>query len=81
MREIKRRRLKLIPLADKETIEKYTMMSIHTLRNWRSRKKYPEFFVAIGRKVFLDARAWDRHVLRSKRESIKEAKRMREILG
>lgn len=81
MREIKRRRLKLIPLADKEKIEKYTMMSIHTLRNWRSRKEHPELFVAIGRKIFLDARAWDRNVLRSKKESIKDAKRMRDILS
>jgi hypothetical protein len=62
MREIEHRSLKFIPMTDKK-IEKYTMMCIHTLRNWMSRSEYPELFVVIGRKAFLDANPWDKKVL------------------
>ena len=81
MREIKRRPYDLIPLADKEKIKKYTGMSVYTLRNWRSRKKHPILFIALGGKVFLDYREWIRFVRKAKRKSVKEDKRMQELMG
>lgn len=56
MREIKRRRLKLIPLADKKKVEEYTRFSQSTLRNWRSRGQYPELFVKIAGNVYIYGR-------------------------
>lgn len=81
MRELKRRPFQLIPLADKEKVEKFTQMSQHTLRNWRTQKIHPELFLSIGRKVFLDKQAWTRFVRKSKLKSIQEAKSMEELLG
>jgi len=81
MREIKRRNLNLIPLADKKMVEKYTRMSQSTLRNWRSRGEYPEVFVKIGGKVFIYGREWDRLKQKAVRDSRKKAKRMQEIIG
>lgn len=81
MREIKRRNLNLIPLADKQKIEEYTGLSQSTLRNWRTRGEHLEVFVKIGGKVFIYGRAWDRLEMKAVRDSIKKAKRMQEIMG
>jgi hypothetical protein len=72
MREIKRRKIKKIPMADKEAIEKYTGLSQATLRNWRSRGEHSELFVKIGGKVFLYANAWDRFERKAVRDSRKK---------
>ena len=80
MRDIERRPYKMIPLAEKEEIENFTKMSIHTLRNWKAQKKHLELFISIGGKVFLDSREWIRLVRKAKRESVKEAKRMQALL-
>ena len=74
MRDIKRRPYDLIPLSDKKKIEEYTQIKLNTLRNWRSTKKYPELFLPIGGKIFLDKRAWQRMLRKAKQESIREAK-------
>lgn len=74
MCEIKRRRIKKIPLANKEEIEKYTGMSIHTLRNWRSQKKHLELFLKIGGSVFLNVREWDRFEINATKEAKRESK-------
>jgi hypothetical protein len=81
MDDIKRRPYKMIPLAEKEKIEKFTGMSLHTLRNWRTQKKHLDLFIPIGGKVFLDCREWVRFVRKAKRESVREAKRMQELTG
>ena len=81
MKDIRRRPYKMIPLAEKEKIENFTGMSLHTLRNWRAQKKHLEFFIPIEGKVFLDCREWIRFVRKAKRESLKEAKRMQELTG
>jgi len=81
MREITRRPYKLIPLSEVEEIEDFTSMSVHTLRNWRTQKKHLELFIPIEGKIFLDCREWIRLVRKAKRESVREAKRMRELIG
>ena len=81
MREIKRRSLNLIPLADKKMVEEYTKLSQSTLRNWRSRGEHPELFVKIGGKVFIYGRGWDRLKLKAVRDSRRKAKQMQKMIG
>lgn len=74
MREIKRRKIEIIPFSNKDAIEKYTGFSLNTLRNWRANKKNLELFIKIGGRVYLDKREWDRFVINAKKQSKREAK-------
>ena len=80
MREIKRRKIRKIPLADKKMVEKYTGLSQATLRNWRSRGEHSELFVKIGGSVFLYAGAWDRLERKAVRDSMAKAKRLQKMI-
>lgn len=81
MREIKRRKIKKIPLADKKMVEEYTGMSQFTLRNWKSCGVHLELFFKIGGKVYLYAQEWDRLARKAVRDSRKKANRMQAITG
>jgi hypothetical protein len=74
MREIKRRRIKKIALADKEKIESYTGMSVNTLRNWRSQKKHLGLFLKIGGSVFLNVREWNKLEVNASKAAKREAR-------
>jgi hypothetical protein len=51
----------LIPIAD---APKYIPFKVKTLRNWRTGKKYPDIFVKISGKVFIDLAKFEQVMLR-----------------
>ena len=73
MREIKRRRIEGIPFDEKEKIEKFTGMSLNTLRNWRANKKNLQLFYKIGGRVFLNVREWQKFEIKATQEAKNEA--------
>jgi len=53
-----RERPRLIPLKREDLRKEGIPVSPETFRYWRQRGKHRELFVKIGRRVFLDMKAW-----------------------
>lgn len=53
----------LIHIAD---APKHVQFSVKTLRNWRAGGKYPEIFVKISGKVFIDIVKFEQIMIREK---------------
>lgn len=47
-----------------------------TLRNWRSRGMYPQLFIKLGGKVFVDLNEFAKLVAAQKEKAVAEAKRL-----
>ena len=80
MREIRRRKIPKIPLADKKRIEEFTGFSQATLRNWRTRGEHSELFFSLNGKFFFNAQAFERWERKAVRDSMKQAKRMQKMM-
>lgn len=63
----------LIPI--KEAPEKLPFAE-KTLRNWRSQGVYPQMFVKLGGKVFIDLDELDKIIQAQKDKAIEQAKRL-----
>ena len=53
----------------------YIPIAEKTLRNWRSQGKYPQIFVKLGGKVFVDIQEFEKILVRQKEDAIEKARR------
>lgn len=55
---------KLIPVRDEKLlIENNILMTPRTLREWHHKRRFPEIFVKVGGKLFVDLNEWENIVM------------------
>lgn len=74
--------MKIIPVADKSLLREHGIFfSPNTLHKWHSQKVYPEIFIKLNGRLFINLDEWKKILDRKIAEQKREAEKINRLKG